>query len=67
MLSSKEMAAIDKKVEKHLSAKAAKVDLKAIWAVARPIVLIARGLLFWKPKWQQVIDNLIAGVDAATA
>ena len=69
MLSSKEIAAIDKKVDKLLTSKLAAGGngLKAIWATVRPIVLTARGLLFWKPKWQQAIDKLVAALDAFVA
>lgn len=29
----------------------------------RPVIKFVRGLLFWKPKWQAVIDQFLAVTD----
>ena len=29
----------------------------------RPIIKFVRGLLFWKPKWQAVVDEFVAAAD----
>ena len=29
----------------------------------RPIIIFVKGLLFWKPKWQKVIDEFILVAD----
>jgi hypothetical protein len=35
----------------------------AVYTAARPVLLFARGLLFFKPKWQTVVTALIGGLD----
>jgi len=35
----------------------------AIYTAARPVLVFARGMLFFKPKWQTVITGLIGGLD----
>lgn len=35
----------------------------AIYTAARPVLLFARGMLFFKPKWQTVVTALIGGLD----
>lgn len=35
----------------------------SIYKKIRPIIKFARTLLFWKPKWQAVIDEFIAVCD----
>jgi len=36
----------------------------AVYKAARPILLLVKGMLFFKPKWQTVLTGLIAGLDA---
>ncbi len=31
----------------------------------RPVLKFVRGLLFWKPRWQEVIDNALTSLDQA--
>jgi hypothetical protein len=38
--------------------------LSAIYAAARPVLLLVQGLLFFKPKWATAIRILVAGLDA---
>ena len=64
-----EIDALDAHVDEHLttteSMSAQKLlDICAIWKGVRPIVKVARALLFWKPKWQAVLDQLITSLDA---
>jgi hypothetical protein len=35
-----------------------------VYKAARPILLLIKGMLFFKPKWQVVLTGLIAGLDA---
>lgn len=61
---------IDAHVDDHLAkseelAAQKMLNLCSIWTGVRPVVKFARALLFWKPKWQQVIDQLITSLDEA--
>lgn len=38
--------------------------IKVIWAVVRPIIDVAKGLLFFKPKWQNTINDFEKAMDA---
>lgn len=38
--------------------------ISAIYAAARPVLLLVQGLLFFKPKWATAIKILVAGLDA---
>lgn len=63
-------------IDEHIEAPAPEVDTSAfnaqelklfnvcsIYKKIRPIIKFARTLLFWKPKWQAVIDEFIAVCD----
>lgn len=63
-------------IDEHIEAPALEVDTSAfsaqelklfnvcsIYKKIRPIIKFARTLLFWKPKWQAVIDEFIAVCD----
>lgn len=59
---------IDLKVESYLSS-GSDVNLKTIdfcslWHTVRPILIFVKALLFWKPKWQTVLKQLIDSLDA---
>lgn len=59
-----DMHEIDKHVEHHLSvAEVKKLNLCAVYVGAKPVIKFVRGLLFFKPKWQQIIDLLTASLD----
>jgi hypothetical protein len=38
-------------------------DICQVWQKVRPIVKFARNMLFWRPKWQDVVDQFIAAAD----
>ena len=40
-------------------------DICQVWQKVRPIIRFARGLLFWKPKWQAIIDEAMAALDVS--
>lgn len=62
-----EIAKIDSHVEQsHDVATAPNAKLEVIYAVAKPILIGVCALLFWKPKWQAVINALISGLDTYT-
>lgn len=64
------MEQVDAHVAQHIGgidaiAQSGKVDnpgLSLIFTAAIPILAIVRGLLFFKPTWQKVIDALMAGM-----
>ena len=64
------MDQVDAHVAQHMDgidaiAQSGKVDnpgLSLIFTAALPILAIVRGLLFFKPTWQKVIDALMAGM-----
>lgn len=58
---------IDAHVDAHL-AESANMDMKAInicnvYRAARPVIMFAKALLFWKPKWQAVVTALVEQLD----
>lgn len=64
---------IDKHIDEVLSqggtsfdpktATARRFDLCKIYTAVRPVLKFARGLLFFKPKWQSVISLLMEAMD----
>lgn len=60
---------IDQHIDKHEASGTAKgtaaFNLCSIYQKARPIVKFVRPFLFFKPKWQAVIDELVAAGDEA--
>lgn len=60
------IAEVDNHLEKNTIAtneKGVAFNLCEAYRVARPILKLARALLFWKPKWQNVLDILINTMD----
>lgn len=41
------------------------VNIKNTWLKIRPILKFVRGILFFKPKWQKIIDTSLTAIDAA--
>lgn len=39
------------------------INLCQVYTMARPVLSIARGLLFFKPTWQNVITGLMTNLD----
>jgi hypothetical protein len=61
-----EVEEIDAHVEAHAETVAKAIpDLCAIYKVNRPVLKFAKALLFFKKKWQDAIDKLIASLDDA--
>lgn len=65
-----EVHEIDSHVDDHLAkseelAAQKMLNLCSIWTGVKPVIRFARALLFWKPKWQAVIDQLITSLDEA--
>ena len=59
---------IDSHVETHLAETAAgnkMIDLCSLYQGVRPVLKFATALLFWKPKWQKVLNDFIAHLDEA--
>jgi hypothetical protein len=59
---------IDSHVETHLDAIATNtkaIDLCNLYHGVRPILKFAAALLFWKPKWQTVLNDFISHLDEA--
>ena len=59
-------------VDAHLEANAEALTLEAklpnlcaIYQAVRPILKFAHALLFWKPKWRDALDKLVAALDEA--
>jgi hypothetical protein len=40
-------------------------NLCGVLHAAKPVLKFVRGLLFWKPKWQTVIDKVTEAIDNA--
>lgn len=59
-------AHVDNHLEKVAGLDAGKLpNLCTVWSGVKPVIKFARALLFWKPKWQAVIDQFITSLDAA--
>lgn len=59
-------------IDAHLEANAEALNLEAklpnlcaIYQAVKPILKFAHALLFWKPKWRDALDKLIASLDEA--
>jgi len=61
-----EVADIDAHVNDHLrtTANLKAIDLEAAYKGVRPVLKFARSILFFKPKWQHVLDMFIASLDS---
>jgi hypothetical protein len=63
MISKKKMAGIDALADNHTAdalPKDAKAKIRALWTAGKPILEAVRGLLFFKPKWQNVLKDFAA-------
>jgi len=59
---------IDSHVETHLSeteAGAKAIDLCNLYHGVKPVLKFASALLFWRPKWQKVLNDFILHLDEA--
>ena len=62
---------IDLSVAEHLDAHEAataqnlKLNICDIFSKVRPVLVFAHSILFFKPKWQTALTNLINAMDAA--
>ena len=77
-MQSKQFDAIDKLIEKKPTVRTAaakktdvvsseatgKAKIKALWVIIKPILEVAKSLLFFKPKWVVIISDFILAVDA---
>ena len=68
-VSQKDISQIDKQVDEFLAKSSASkgFNICAIWLVVKPILTVVKTILFFKPKWQTVIDQFIAVVDGFCA
>lgn len=63
-------------IDEHIEAPAPEIDTSAFnaqelklfnicaaYQKVRPVIKFVRGMLFWKPKWQAVIDTFLTVTD----
>ncbi len=52
---------IDAHIQKHAQARG--LDICATYTKVKPVLVFAKGLLFFKPNWQAVLQSLIDALD----
>ncbi len=60
-----EKSQMPKGVQEAGAEKATALNLCVAYGKARPVIVFAQSLLFFKPKWQQAVSVLITAIDAA--
>lgn len=59
---------IDNHVDEHeaaINANTKAINLCDLYNGVRPVLKFAVALLFWKPKWQKVLNDFLAHLDVA--
>lgn len=64
------LEALEGTAERQLDANATVAQARlfnicAVYSKARPVLKFVRGLLFWKPKWQKIIEDVMTNLDAS--
>jgi len=66
MLTGEDVSSLDMHIDANQTTLAAKgLHLCEYYAVARPVFLVVKKLLFFKPKWQTAIQVFVDAMDEA--